>query len=346
MRRASRIGSLAAGTALVVASALFAPAGAATPTGAARTSRPGPCPGLVALEVAGHRICTHGGDDLANLPAAAPREAALRSTLVPATPCPGNGVSGRRVRVLYGYPAGTHDRSAEARAVIRLALRSADANLDAQTPETGGQHYRFWCRRDSMPTIASVRLRAIGADHAYSVADVIDSLVAQRSLGFGTHDFVDDRFVYLTFVDHLQGVSAPAGQATFLGDDDPDPAVNRNNSTSQMHYGMVMLGYSAANESHLFQHEVGHTIGAVQLSSPHSSGAAHCYDVADVMCYDDGGPWFSGGGTLQPLCVAMPDGQDPWDCGGDDWYAASPADGTYLADHWNVVDSGWLSWTT
>ena len=174
---------------------------------------------------------------------------------------------------------------------------------------------------------------------------MIDSLVAQRSLGFGTHDFVDDRFVYLTFVDHLQGMSAPAGQATFLGDDGPDPAVNRNNSTSQMHYGMVMLGYSAANESHLFQHEVGHTIGAVQLSSPHSSGAAHCYDVADVMCYDDGGPWFSGGGTLQPVCAAMPDGQDPWDCGGDDWYATSPADGTYLADHWNVVDSGWLSWT-
>jgi hypothetical protein len=44
--------------------------------------------------------------------------------------------------------------------------------------------------------------------------------------------------------------------------------------------------------------------------------------------------------------VTMPDGQDPWDCGGDDWYAASPAGGTYLANHWNVVDSGWLSWTT
>jgi hypothetical protein len=338
MRRAPRIRSLAAGTALLLVSALFAPSGAA---GTGRDRSAEPCDDLVALEVAGATLCTHGGDAAPNLPAVA----RVRSALAPGAPCPGDGTSARRVRVLYGYPAGTKDRSSELQADIRLALRIADANLDGQTPGTKGQHYRYWCRTDTGPTIEPVKLRAIGADGAYSVADVIVSLVDHRALGLGARNFVSGRFAYLTFVDHLQGVSAPAGQATFLGDDRPDPATNRNNDTSQMRYGMVTLGYPAATEARLFQHEVGHMLGAVQLSSPHTSGAAHCYEVADIMCYDDGGPWFSAGGTLQQRCATMPDGQAPWDCGNDDWYAVTPAGGSYLTDHWNLADSGWLSWS-
>jgi hypothetical protein len=83
----------------------------------------------------------------------------------------------------------------------------------------------------------------------------------------------------------------------------------------------------------------------VQLSSPHSSGAVHCYDAYDIMCYEDGGPYFSDGGPLLSVCPKMPDGQDPWDCGGDDWYVVDPPGGSYLVDHWNVADSGWLSWS-
>jgi hypothetical protein len=338
MRR-SGPGSVAAALAVVLTSALFAPA-VAGPGELQRHPTASVCDGLLTVVVTERELCTHGGDGLPE-----PSIATLRrATALPKAPCPGNGLSGRRVRVFYGYPKGTTDRFSSLRDDIQLALRTSDSNLDAQTPAEGGQHYRFWCATDVAPTIRSVRLKAIGGDGAYSVIDVIDSLAHQRGLRLGDHNFTDGRFAFVTFVDHLEGVSAPAGQATFLGDDDPDPAANRNNDTSELRYAMVTLGFSTTVEAHLFQHEVGHTMGAVQFSSPHSSGAAHCYDIYDIMCYDDGGPYFDGGGALLSACTRMPDGQDPWDCGGDDWYAVDPPGGTYLNDHWNVADSGWLSW--
>lgn len=321
------------GLALVLASVLFAP----TMAGAHPRSS---CAKLLTVVAAGRDLCTHGGDGLPEASAPSLRRAAN----LPNAPCPGDGVSGRRIQVFYGYPRGTTDRHATLRDDIRLALRTSDLNLDAQTLAREGQHLRFWCETDVVPTIRPVRLKGVGNDGAYSVLDVIDSLTHQRSLGLGDQNYTHGRFVYVTFVDHLRGVSAPAGQATFLSDDRPDPAVNQNNDTSQLHYAMVTLGFSTLNEAHLFQHEVGHTIGAVQLSAPHSSGAAHCYDGEDIMCYDDDGPYFSGGGPLLSVCPTMPDGQDPWDCGDDDWYATAPVSGTYPSDHWNVSDSGWLSW--
>ncbi|MDP9328001.1 MAG: hypothetical protein M3P10_07325 [Actinomycetota bacterium] len=339
MRRSPGLASVATALAVVLTSAVLAPAVA----GAGHDQRhPADtmCGGLLTVVAAGRELCTHGGDGLPD-----PSATTLgRATSLPKAPCPGNGVSGRRVRVFYGYPKGTIDRFSSLRDDIQLALRTSDSNLDAQTPDDEGQHYRFWCETDVVPTIRAVRLKAVGGDGAYSVLDVIDSLVHQRAFRLGDRNFTDGRFAYVTFVDHLEGVSAPAGQATFVSDDDPDPAVNQNNGTSQLRYAMVTLGFTTLNEAHLFQHEVGHTMGAVQLSSPHSSGAVHCYDAYDIMCYDDGGPYFSDGGTLLSRCPKMPDGQDPWDCGGDDWYAVDPSGGNYLVDHWNVADSGWLSW--
>jgi hypothetical protein len=58
----------------------------------------------------------------------------------------------------------------------------------------------------------------------------------------------------------------------------------------------------------------------------------------------DGGPWFDGGGGMVDVCPTMPDGQEPWDCGADDYYGESPAGGSYLAGHWNLRDSAWLAW--
>lgn len=333
MRPSRRAGTAAVVLALVLTSVALGPAAAGPDPSTT-------CDGMPTVQAAGRRLCTHGGDGLPQ----GSITTLSRATLVPKAPCPGNGVKGRRVRVFYGYPEGTPDRYSTLRDDIQLAVRTADANLDGQTQDVEGQHYRFWCDTDVVPTIRAVRLKAIGDDGAYSVLDVIDSLVHQRGLHLGDRNFTDGRFAYVVFVDHLVGVSAPPGQATFFSDDEPDPALNLNNDTSQLRYAMVTLGFSTLNEAHLFQHEVGHTMGAVQLSAPHTSGAAHCFDAEDIMCYDDGGRYFSDGGTLLDVCPKMPDGQDPWDCGGDDWYAVDPSGGNYLTDHWNVADSGWLSW--
>jgi hypothetical protein len=99
-------------------------------------------------------------------------------------------------------------------------------------------------------------------------------------------------------------------------------------------------------------HEVGHNLGAVQSGAgqdpvPHGSLMSHCYEEWDVMCYDDGGPYFDAGGELVFSCgteaVPVP---SLFDCNQDDYFRTldPPAgtDGSYLATHWNVYDSAFL----
>ena len=82
----------------------------------------------------------------------------------------------------------------------------------------------------------------------------------------------------------------------------------------------------------------------MQNSAPHASGGFHCYETYDTMCYNDGGSYFTGGGTLHASCPDVsPTGMYAFDCHGDDYYNVAPAQGTYLADHWDVADSSWLT---
>jgi hypothetical protein len=85
-----------------------------------------------------------------------------------------------------------------------------------------------------------------------------------------------------------------------------------------------------------------HTLGAVQSSAPHTSGAGHCVDEQDIMCYADGGP---NQGLLSTVCNvgASPfDFAELFDCNQDDYFDPTPAPGSYLATHWNTFDSIYL----
>src|SRR5581483_2017258 len=88
-------------------------------------------------------------------------------------------------------------------------------------------------------------------------------------------------------------------------------------------------------------HEMSHNLGAVQLGTPHSTGAGHCWDSYDVMCYDDGGAKIPAGTYADGASHPCPRGAGPdaYDCGGDDYFNPSPAAGSYLASHWNVYNS-------
>jgi hypothetical protein len=133
----------------------------------------------------------------------------------------------------------------------------------------------------------------------------------------------------------MTGINNPfCGQADLEPDDRPDPVVNANNVGPS-------YSYIACYTGDIVEHELGHNIGAVQSSAPHSSGYGHCYQENDDMCDNDGGSYFVNGGVLTYPC---PNAPYYWfDCKGDDYYNKFPAAGSYLATHWNTARSGFLT---
>ena len=293
---------------------------------------------------AGEVECTHGGDPLPIQEGSGALVSRRGAVTIPPAPCATNGKGGRRIRVLYGYPDGTKNRIKNQRAKIRAAVSLADYNLDFATPDVQGQHYRLYCKTDVSVSVTAVRLVAIGDDVTFTFNDVVSSLTNQVSYGLGHEDFEDSRFVYSIFVDNIACCYPFGGQANLQDDDRADPTVNFNNLVFGNRYSMILWGLSPESEAKIFQHEVGHNLGAVQLSAPHSSLAYHCYDGEDIMCYNDGGQYFQNGGSMTSDCLLLEDGLPPFDCGGDDYYNATPLPGSYLESHWNLVRSSWLTW--
>lgn len=258
-------------------------------------------------------------------------------------PCPSDGVSGPRIRVYYGYPSDTTPNASASKGSIRESVALADANLDAETPNAGGQHFRMFCKDDERVTVTAIELVPIGADGSFSFDDVIDSLEDRVQNGLGDSDIDTPRFTYVVFVDNVGCCLGPAGQATMYFDDRPAPDVNFNNRVgSGPRFAMVELRDTVA-DAFVFMHEVGHTLGAVQVSAPHSTGAGHCYTLVDVMCSFDGGSWFTGGGEMEWVCPQPPEGAFTFDCERGDYYDLHPEPGSYLANHWNTADSDWLT---
>ena len=142
------------------------------------------------------------------------------------------------------------------------------------------------------------------------------------------------------YVIYADGLSHPdaAGQGELYADDRPG-ADNPHNSGGlfAMLWGRGGSDFfaGAASSSEVLVHEVGHNLGAVQDSAPHSTGAGHCNEGHDVMCYSDGGPR----STMTHPCPEAPVGLDAFDCNKDDYFSPSPAAGSYLATHWNTYSS-------
>ncbi len=306
----------------------------------AASAGPGPCGDLDVVMIDGVVACTHGGDVPVPVSADAATVGAkvLGANALPVAPCPGNGRGGRRVHVLLGYPSDTPLAGGSAkRTLIRQVITLADRNLDLQSPGVVGQHYRFWCKKDKGITLTTVQLDPIGSDGAYTFSDVTGSLTSAG--------YTDPKAIYAVFVANIDCCYPYGGQGTLAIDDQPDASLNTNNQP-YARFSMLRLvdGGSPEGLAIAFQHETGHNMGAVQNSAPHSSGSFHCYQTNDIMCYSDGGSYFTGGGSLVSVC---PDttavGMYVFDCDGDDYYNVAPAPGSYLAQHWDVSRSSWLT---
>jgi hypothetical protein len=281
------------------------------------STEPGHC--RLTFRVAAHSFCTHGADPApTGFATEAHVQPIAQAAVAPAAIiCDGDGVSGKRVQVLYVHAADEAERYAAYLPSIRTWAAQVDAIFAASAQTTGGQrHLRFVTNNDCQIDVPNVTIPA-NAD-----AEFADTVVALTQLGYDSPDRK-----YLLFVD----ATVYCGTATIQYDSQPS-AANANEHTPG--YARVDSGCWDAKAA---AHELTHTLGGVQDDAPHSSHGWHCTDEHDIMCYSDL-PHFP---TVTFPCQDL-NAENLLDCDHNDYFHTAPPSASYLASHWNIANSHFL----
>jgi hypothetical protein len=272
--------------------------------------------------------CTHGADHY-ELPASVLAGSEIPDFAdLPGVPC---YTSGPYVHVFYIYRSGTASKLAQREPLIREAVSYIDWLYNRSAKSHGGVRHIRWLMRNCnlVVTAASVSSSLFGDPTALRLELARRGLLRSSEKALA---WIDDG-----------GASGCFGVAEMWPDDRASGSVNLNNnpSNSRPMLGLVAGGCWLLGESRLIAtevggHELGHTLGAVQNSAPHSSKVGHCWDEDDMMCYADGGTH-----PLEERC--NPDEPPQVDCGRNDYFHPQPKSGSYLATHWNTARNRYLA---
>ena len=247
--------------------------------------------------------------------------------------CDGDGVAGNRVQAVYAYSSDRSSNYASVVPYIRYWAAVADDAINQSAARDGGvRHVRWVTTPDCQLDVMEVALSPAG------VASLSGTVSEFRSLGLDRADrkYVvwADAYVY-------------CGVANVSSDDSPAQD-NINNGPGRP--GMIARidrGCWGRSKTPLEVHELVHTLGGVQTSAPNGAGLYHCADEADVMCYDDDGTsdgYVTKDGGLVPIRTVCPSANERLlDCNGDDYFNVDPEQGSWLANHWNVANSSFLT---
>jgi hypothetical protein len=235
-----------------------------------------------------------------------------------ASPAPAGGrcgTDGYRVQAVYAVASDVADSYDTLLPSFVSWAGVADGVYANSAAETGGvRHVRWLTDASCVPTVVKVVMSPTGDD---SFSNTISEL---QAAGLNRTDRK-----YVIWVDS----NIYCGIGNVRGDDTPG-ATNSNNAGPS--YGRTDRGcWGGYTEAH----ELMHNIGGVQLSTPHSTGAWHCTDEYDRMCYRE---------NNAVMTYVCPQEHDVvFDCNHDDYYTTAAAPGTYLADHWNPANSVYLT---
>jgi hypothetical protein len=228
--------------------------------------------------------------------------------------CIGDGIDGDRVQAIYARASDRPDRFSSVVSLIQQYAADADYQVDVSAGQSGqGRRVRYVTTSCSL-SVESVTLSPTGDDSFSATRSELEAKGFDRA----------DR-KYLVWVDASVGI---CGLGELFLDDSPTAGNANNSGPMYARVDAPCWGYAEA-------HELLHTLGAVQGSAPHSTGAGHCVDENDTMCYSD-----TSGASMSDSCPSLPSWQV--DCELDDYFNASPSPTSYLGTHWNVASSGFL----
>ena len=229
--------------------------------------------------------------------------------------CIGDGVSGPRVQVVYARASNVASRYTSVLPLLRQYAADIDDIINVSAGRVGdGRRVRFVTNDNCVPEVTNVTVSSTGDDTFYGM---VNELRAQGMTN------VDRK--YLIFADAAVGICG-------LGEvymNDRGDQLNPNND-GRPQYARVDTScwqYAAA-------HELIHTMGGVQNSAPNTSGAGHCTDEVDVMCYKD---------TSTTVTRQVCDRAGQVDCNNNDYFHPNPRSSSYLDTKWNVARSRFLA---
>jgi hypothetical protein len=302
-----------------------------------------PCEGGFRVETKGPVVCTHGPDpaphgvdvrkprSVAALRAdtfGADEQAAAADTPGALVPCIGDGSSGNRVQVIYARAADRPNRFTELRSLIGTWAAQASGVFDDSAAQTGGSRLVRFVTQPSPDCELQIDSVALSSAADDSFGNTIDEL---HAAGYNRSDRK-----YMVFMD--------ANVLCGIGEITPDDQPGTNNSNNGQpgvpgSIGRTDTGcWGELNERISVEaHELVHNLGGVQLSAPNSSGGWHCVDEYDTECYSDE-PFFP---PMQFICPGSE--ERLLDCNDDDYFNTAPLLGSYLATHWNVASSIFLT---
>lgn len=264
-----------------------------------------------------------------------------------------------QIKVIYAYAGGATDNLSSYGDMIQADAAAVADKVAAESANTKSVRFDVGgsggagdvCTNDARNRL-DIQTFHLAQDASYYTDNTFAKVLGELIQSVQPAD-PNQRVNYVVYLDNVHPPLAKnvAGQADFAdahehGYDNPiNQGRNGRGDLFAVIYGYGGSDFNnglGADERRVdFLHELSHTLGAVQLNAPHSSGAAHCYDGADVMCYADGGPYFTNGGSMTFDCGGS-GFTVPLDCNNDDYFDASPAPGTFLATNWNEYDSVFL----
>jgi hypothetical protein len=253
-------------------------------------------------------------------------------------------LSAAQIKVVYAYAAGQPNRSA----LWSDSLQGDASNIEQYLAlQSGGrQALRFDMGTECGPQYVDIQVVALPRSRAAYLDDfgqVADDVAARVDFAHGPRNV-------LILADNLTDDGVYGTGEVLPQSDDPDPG-NLHNAGGLT--GIMWVTASTTPNASGWQptvalHEMTHNLGGVSWSAPHSTHPddgdpmdgtySHCWDGQDVMCYADGPDMAH---AYEDSHCPLAGGAIPqtYDCGHDDYYDPAPANGTYLATHWNVHDS-------
>ncbi|MCW2972402.1 MAG: hypothetical protein JWN72_675, partial [Thermoleophilia bacterium] len=257
-----------------------------------------------------------------------------------------------------GSPNVHGDRFTEVSTQLRQALYDAAAIVDTRAGELAPgtrRRMRVLCDPDGQPTVRRIVLPGT-ADSYRSAANGFEQMYEDLQTSGDAPEFANFYTEHAPSLRRLLGyydadfLPGYAGQGTLYRRSSllksvksADPIVSRTtrNINNNPPIGSLAVQYGTRGDGVTpdpplptsLLHELSHTMGAVQDEPPTSSGAGHCIDGVDVMCYDDQGP--RGASFVATACPdpAPPeeDADEVYDCNGDTYFNPAPAPGSPLS---------------